>query len=213
LTAILRKTPDSIFRQAVLSTEFIASLRQVVGPAFVRDATGIKTVQVGTSPQTTLWGIDNAGLMVGSWEDTSTSTFTFHGFFAFSPSGPFNNLDYPGALTSGLTGVNNLGAVTGTYSLNIGPPTFGYISIAGQFGSTGPDVAIYGINDAFGFCGAYFVNGVSHGYVFQNGVASGIDFPGAASTIAYGINNAGIVVGTYTDTSGGTHGFMATPAP
>lgn len=183
-----------------------------VGSAFVRDGGGFTTVQVGSSPETTLWGIDNAGLMVGNWEDTSTSPFTFHGFFGFNAAGPFNNLDFPGALTSGLTGVNNLGAVTGTYAFNARPPVFGYISIAGQFGAAGPDVAIYGINDSFAFCGAFFVNGVSHGFVFQNGTASAIDFPGASSTIAYGINNAGTVVGTYTDANG-THGFMATPAP
>ncbi len=35
-----------------------------------------------------------------------------------------------------------------------------------------------------------------------------IDFPGATLTIAYGINKSGQIVGTYTDTSGTTHGFL-----
>jgi probable HAF family extracellular repeat protein len=35
-----------------------------------------------------------------------------------------------------------------------------------------------------------------------------IDFPGAASTQAFGINERGEVVGAYTDTGGNSHGFQ-----
>lgn len=37
---------------------------------------------------------------------------------------------------------------------------------------------------------------------------SSIDFPGATLTIAYGINKASDIVGTYNDASGVTHGFL-----
>src|SRR6185503_16220729 len=136
--------------------------------------------------------------------------FTSHGFFGFSPAGPFHDLDYPGALTSALTGVNNLGAVTGLYALQVGPPTFGYISIGGEFGSTGPGLEINCINDSFAFGGSFNVGGVNHGFVYANGVAAVVDVPGASSTIVYGINNAGTIVGTYVDEAG-QHGFMAVP--
>jgi hypothetical protein len=52
----------------------------------------------------------------------------------------------------------------------------------------------------------------NHGFVYANAAATLIDVPGATSTIVYGINNAGVLVGTYIDASG-THGFMASPAP
>jgi probable HAF family extracellular repeat protein len=35
-----------------------------------------------------------------------------------------------------------------------------------------------------------------------------IDFPGAVGTLASGINDAGAVVGRYTDSSGTNHGFL-----
>ena len=37
-----------------------------------------------------------------------------------------------------------------------------------------------------------------------------LDFPGASSTLAFGINNAGQVVGRFSDSSGGRHGFINT---
>jgi hypothetical protein len=181
-----------------------------IATGFVDSNGQFTNVTVGSAPETTLTGIDNAGLMVGSWEDTTTNPFTFHGFFAFHPTGPFQTFDYPGAFTSGLTGVNNLGAVTGTYAGQAGPPIFGFISIGGQFLPTGPDITINCINDSFAFAGSFVVDGVTHGFEYVNGIALLIDFPGATSTTVYGINNAGTLVGTYTDGTG-THGFMASP--
>ena len=147
---------------------------------FVNEGGVFTNVTIGSSPSTVLRGIDNVGLMVGSWSDTSTTVFTSHGFFGFNPAGPFHDLDYPGALTSALTGVNNLGAVTGLYALQVGPPTFGYISIGGEFGSTGPGLEINGINDSFAFGGSFNAGGVNHGFVYANGVATVIDVPGRA---------------------------------
>jgi probable HAF family extracellular repeat protein len=37
-----------------------------------------------------------------------------------------------------------------------------------------------------------------------------IDVPGSASTMAMGINNAGQIMGSYTDNTGSTHGFLDT---
>jgi hypothetical protein len=111
-----------------------------------------------------------------------------------------------------LTGVNNLGAVTGTYGTQLAPPVFSFVSVGGQFGSTGPGIVINCINDFFLFAGTFNMGGANHGFVYANATATLIDVPGATSTIVYGINNAGVLVGTYIDASG-THGFMASPAP
>src|ERR1700690_2721154 len=40
------------------------------------------------------------------------------------------------------------------------------------------------------------------------GVYTSIGFPGAISTVAFGINNSGYVVGEYFDISGNRHGFV-----
>jgi len=49
-------------------------------------------------------------------------------------------------------------------------------------------------------------NLVSHGFMLRNGVFTTIDFPGASSSTANGINNMGKIVGSYTECCG-WHGF------
>jgi len=43
----------------------------------------------------------------------------------------------------------------------------------------------------------------------RRGRYSEFDFPGAVSTDGNALNNAGLVVGTYTDSSGQEHGYAA----
>jgi probable HAF family extracellular repeat protein len=50
------------------------------------------------------------------------------------------------------------------------------------------------------------VNG-SHGCYSSGGAWVLLDYPGAASTEAFGVNNRGIIVGQYTGADGSTHGF------
>src|SRR5439155_1019051 len=73
---------------------------------------------------------------------------------------------------------------------------------------------IWDVNPRHEFVGTYVDNaGTRHGFVqVPDGSApSVLDFPGAAATIAFGVNPAGVVVGQYT-ASGQTHGFVAVPA-
>jgi hypothetical protein len=51
----------------------------------------------------------------------------------------------------------------------------------------------------------------THGYVLRDGVYDIIDFPGSQSTSVNGINDAGVVVGVFTDKGGDVHGFKAVP--
>ena len=51
-----------------------------------------------------------------------------------------------------------------------------------------------------------------HGFVDNGGVFTTIDVPEAISTIVNGINDAGQIVGDFTDSGSSTnHGFLATP--
>jgi len=47
----------------------------------------------------------------------------------------------------------------------------------------------------------------------SNGSYTPIDVPGAVQTVPYGINDAGDIVGYYTDARDVEHGFLATPVP
>jgi hypothetical protein len=50
-------------------------------------------------------------------------------------------------------------------------------------------------------------NGIQHGFTRSNSASSSFDYPGASSTIAYGINDSGTIVGYYGDANGWQHGF------
>jgi probable HAF family extracellular repeat protein len=53
---------------------------------------------------------------------------------------------------------------------------------------------------------------VEHGFVYDRGVFTSLDVPGASATVAFGINARGQIVGAYDDTDTGVfHGFLATP--
>jgi hypothetical protein len=55
----------------------------------------------------------------------------------------------------------------------------------------------------------YSAGGTTHGFLLdKHGSFTSIDFPGATSTAASGINPRGDIVGTYT-AGGITHGFLA----
>jgi hypothetical protein len=49
---------------------------------------------------------------------------------------------------------------------------------------------------------------VNHGFLIAKGTFFTLDFPGATSTQAFGLNNEDDVVGAYTDAAGLTHGFI-----
>jgi uncharacterized membrane protein len=72
----------------------------------------------------------------------------------------------------------------------------------------------YGINNAedpseVRHVGTYTRDGIDHGFVHteRSGMHT-FDFPGARHTRAFGINDAGEIVGEYVDINGRTHGFL-----
>ena len=61
--------------------------------------------------------------------------------------------------------------------------------------------------------GRFFgASGGIHGFINTGGTFTTLDVPGAGFTEAFGINNAGQVVGLFADSSG-VHGFVASPVP
>jgi len=55
----------------------------------------------------------------------------------------------------------------------------------------------YGINAPGLVAGAYFVQGIAHGFYLQKGSLTGIDHPGAEFTLLGGVSEPGLVVGNY----------------
>ena len=50
---------------------------------------------------------------------------------------------------------------------------------------------------------------MKHGFVFSNRTYKSIDFPKAADTFIYGLNDLGEIVGRWDDSKGTVHGFYA----
>jgi probable HAF family extracellular repeat protein len=86
--------------------------------------------------------------------------------------------------------------------------TFTTIDVPGAFGT----VAL-GINQRGQIVGVYNDSMEVHGFLYDRGVFTPIDVPGAgaSNTTARGITPAGQIVGYYRDSTGTPHGFLATP--
>jgi len=163
-----------------------------------------------------------AGLSVVFDENTTTATVV--GVFSFSSTSPetgftlhggvYQTFSVPGSLPGGLlTGINTSGAMVGTYA-DTSDVSHGVLDVAGVFtnidepsGGTVP----YDINDNGEIVGGYTdISNVTHGfYTTDNGVTfTNFDFPGATSTIAAGVNTAGMITGQWTDSTFNLHGFI-----
>jgi uncharacterized membrane protein len=76
---------------------------------------------------------------------------------------------------------------------------------------------VYGINDQSQIVGLYVdAQELSHGFLYDKGLFTTIDLPGALHTEAYRINNEGQIAGLYNlddeiFAAGGARGFLATP--
>jgi uncharacterized membrane protein len=102
--------------------------------------------------------------------------------------------------------------------------TFTSIDVPGAYETAGIDVSAGGINDAGDIVGDYcstssdclkhlsqLVTKSAHGFLRRTGIFTTIDFPGAAGTTAFDISNNDQIVGAYSDSAGGVHGYIGTP--
>jgi probable HAF family extracellular repeat protein len=112
-------------------------------------------------------GVNNAGVIVGRYEDKNKK---FHGFML---NGKI------------LTTIDDPKGTQGTSCGGINP------------------------NGAISIVGAYTNDGHAVGFLYKNGKFTDIPGPaGAVSSTADGINDAGDIVGYYTDSNAYTHGFL-----
>jgi hypothetical protein len=163
------------------------------------------------------FGINNAGTIVGTYENTTSpgsplSLDTFHGFL-LTPGGTFTTYDFGAGLSTGIQAINNKGDMAGDFGSN-SAVSQGFLLPNGRTAVTFgvPGLATYpqAMNDSGTIVGVYLGSDGNY-HAFQrtlDGTLFTFDYPGAVSTHAEGINNAGAINGYFTDSSGNTHGFF-----
>jgi hypothetical protein len=160
--------------------------------------------------------INNSNQVVGQYQDSSGN---WHGFSFDVTTSVVTPINYPGATQTIVVGINDASVVSGYYQIGKGPNQGSYVSFVeanGVFETVDFFSETNGINNAGSFVGTYstFVFNTpmlqTYGYLatpFPLRSVRKVSVPGAASTNLYGINNASHIVGSYTDTSGTTHGL------
>jgi hypothetical protein len=174
------------------------------------------TVDYPNGPQTVAQAINKKGEIVGSWGPDINDYRQGLPAYGFSlKGGAFKKIAYPSAPITVPFGVNSAGEIVGYYSLD--PEDFsgyGFTLLGKTYTSVAYPGAQYtqlvAINTSGQTLAAACFSGVSscQSYSWQSGVFSAqILYPGSASTIVYGIDDAGEIVGEYSNDEVTFHGF------
>lgn len=113
------------------------------------------------------------------------------------------SIDYPGGTLTTARGINNRGDIVGSYRIT--PPRHALLIRRGQFLPLASSTLLgsgyseaFKTNDRGDVVGETVDDaGFSHGFLLSKGVLTTLDFPTASDTYAFGINNSGVVVGTW----------------
>jgi uncharacterized membrane protein len=177
-------------------------------------------------------GINSAGDIVGIYSDQQQGKH--HGFLL--RSGVFTSIDFPNSAYTDVWKINDSGQIVGRYQTSGNEKFHLFLWTGGSFVSL-PDFAgaaqmaptsvcshHSGMNGAGDIVTAYAdatpvqnnnfnqnMLGNLHGLLLSEGVYTTFDFPGAHGTAAFGINDHGVIVGSYQDSFGRFHGYLRTP--
>ena len=124
----------------------------------------------------------------------------------------FTPIEFPGAESTDVHGINDAGVIVGSYSL--ADKIHGFVFDGAAFTTIDFPNAVgtsaRGINDQGQIVGRFFLDDramLGGGFLFNGDSYEAINFPGASSTTAFDINNAGDIVGGYSETPGHNRGF------
>jgi probable HAF family extracellular repeat protein len=162
-------------------------------------------------------GINDHGTAVGFYNDAVGHS---HAFMVNQATGVFTKIPNQG-VTTVATGINDAGAVVGFDTTSDGTTSSFLLSngLVTRFQFPGgSNTQALGINKTDQIVGSYLDGaGVMHGFVLDHPLGPishwhSVDDPnGVGSTVVNGENDAGDLVGFYTDAAGNTDGMLATP--
>jgi len=106
----------NVYAEAINNVGEVVGL--TVGPAtaFIYKNGKFQTFSVAGAVTTYVSGVNDSGIIVGSYDQCSLSTCGLHGYTMLNDKYEF--VDYPGALSTAVDGVNNAGQLVGSYTLD-----------------------------------------------------------------------------------------------
>jgi probable HAF family extracellular repeat protein len=160
-----------------------------------------------------LLGINNAGIAVGDYQDSFGS---WHAYRYSIVTHRSTKINVRNSADVTATGINAGGTIVGFFTTATGSVDAflrhpkGSVTI---FAKHNADMTqAFGINKAGVVVGAYTSLSATIGFTWTPGQFHAVNDPnGVGFTVVKGINNAGDLVGFYTDSRGNTNGFLATP--
>jgi len=179
------------------------------------------------SVQTQVTGVNDRGVTVGFWSTMNNASMTNDNFGFYERDGQFHTADFPTGTPASppvdqLLGVNDSDIAVGFwtdangtnhgYEFNINKGKYSSVTDPGAPSASLTAAAINNNGDIAGF----YTNaaGTTDGFLKTGGRFTDLAVPGAAATMALGVNDRDEVVGTYTvgtGTSAAMHGFTWTP--
>ena len=166
-------------------------------------------------PVNQLLGVNNSGIAVGFFNGAQGNS---HAYAYSIPGGWFHRIRIRGAVSSTASGISNRGDVAGFYT-GRGGVTRGFLLGAHghlyQLSVPGASSTMaFGVNDNREVVGTYMVGtgnkAKSFGFIWARdfGFRTINDPHGSGATTLNGINDAGDLVGFYTDARGNTDGLL-----
>ncbi|MGA2903147.1 MAG: hypothetical protein ABSD98_04920 [Candidatus Korobacteraceae bacterium] len=185
---------------------------------FARTANGVFThIDVPGATNTIPNFINLEGVVVGSYTDAAG---TSHGFVL--NRGSYTTVNYPGEPGDELSGINDLGEISGSYCSDAACDTsatfHSFVLRNGVFTSFDPPGATGSLTSTVSLVGAVVGNydttseptctTTCQGYLLFWGRYTTINYPGSSFTFAGGGNVWNTAAGIYVDSSGNGHGFV-----
>lgn len=166
------------------------------------------TLMYPGSSMTGSYGINDLRQIVGEY--FVPNDFFPKGFIYLN--GKYTPFNIPDATGTTLNGCNNAGYLVGSYSIASGTKYPFIYSSAGELTTIMLTGANWGearsINQNGVVVGDCMVGGVHHGFKYENETPTFIDYPEAAETRTFGINDAGTIVGMFRGQSDVWEGFV-----
>jgi hypothetical protein len=187
--------------------------------ALPAQVTSFVTVDVPGASLTRPTDVNNLGTIVGRFDDANG----IHGFVL--DHGSYTAVDFPGSNVTTLIGINDGGDVVGRYVA--GGVDHGFLLTGGRFVAIDYPGAIHtqchGINGQGQIVGRYLDwqnpgkgggggRQIEHGFLYNAGVYTSIDYPQADTTDGWKITDLGTIVGDWSNSgslkSGAVHGYV-----